>query len=75
MVFSCVYWPGDILTGFWFSVIKDQEYQIPHGQGEERAKVPATHTTADCLILTAGQCGQCWEGECFPYENTVGQAT
>lgn len=32
MVFSCVYWPEDILTAFWFSAIKDQEYQIPHGQ-------------------------------------------
>lgn len=32
---SCVYWPGDILTSFWFSVIKDQECPPPHRPGEE----------------------------------------
>lgn len=41
MVFTCVYRPGRHLTGFWFSVIEDQECWIPHGQGKEGAKVTA----------------------------------
>lgn len=66
-----VYWPVDTVTGFWFSVINDQKYQLPQA-GEGGGKGCSLHTAAGHLILPAGQCEHGRNG-CFPYENTVGQ--
>lgn len=38
--FLFVYWPVDTVTGFWFSVVNNQEYQLPQAR-EGGAKVAA----------------------------------
>lgn len=56
----------------WFSVIKDQECQIPHGQGKAGAEVTAA---AHSCTFTGAQLEHYWKRVCVPHENTIGQAT